>query len=322
MINPRRASAMVSIDSILFQMLVDSVEDIRHVHISPTLSQDGRLIPGALRERMPPWQRGQTVNSAAFIRELNLQGRWSIPKGAVDISRQILIAEAEYLDELQAASLAGIPWQGTFGARLETCIRCGEVASWRFVLKPTPEMAVEAAWRLARPENAVPICRRCVRVTHFEQREDIRFDLAWGLWAARFEALHHWYMAIQFGRLPKGWAKDEYPLWPEKYGGLDWRDGSGSLLHCLPRPPLGMKRARPHFSALNCALGVAAKRREKKGPYFSALKLKHVIPDPNLDPGEYYCECGCIYRGTSTCSDCSRGRNSNTKYSVQAQQTH
>jgi hypothetical protein len=313
MINSGGAGAVVSIDAILFQMLVDSVDEIRHLHESPTICPEGQIVPDALRERIQPWQRGQIVNSAAFIREFNLHSKWSIPRGVVNLSQQILSAEAVYLDELQAASLAGIPWRGTFDARLETCIRCGRAATWRFVIKKPPEMPVEIAWRLARPENAVPLCHKCVHITKFDQSEHIRFDLAWGLWAARFEALHRWYLAVQYGQLPKGWAKDEYPLWPREHGGSVWREGSGSFMHCLPRPPLGVKRSQVHFSALNRAMGMSAKRHEKNGPYFSTLKLKHVIPDPNLDPGEYYCEHGCIYRGTVTCCYCSRDRNGTTR---------
>lgn len=310
--NSGGAGAVVAIDGIMFQMLADSVEDIRRLRDTPTIYKDGQVIPDALREHVPPWKRGQIVNSADYIRELYLQGKWSIPRGALDVSRQILAAEAAHLDELQAASMAGIPWQKTFNARFETCVRCGESASWRFVLKSLPNMPVETGWRLARPENAVPICRRCAHITKFEQREDIRFDLAWGLWAARFESLHCWYLAVQYDWLSKEWTKDEYPLWPKEFGGSGWKDGSGSYAHCLPRPPRGVKRLQAHFSALNRAMGVSAKRREKNGPYFSALQLKSVILEPNLEPGEYYCERGCVYRGTGTCDYCSRNWDGRT----------
>lgn len=308
--SPGGVGPVVAMDGIIFQMLVDAVDEMRSLRDSPTICQNGRVIPGALRERVPPWKRGQWVNSAAYILELNQNGNWSIPRGALAVSRQVLVAEATYLDELQAASLAGIPWQGTFDARLETCVRCGEVSSWRFVLKPLSNMPLETRWRPARPENAVPLCRRCAHVTKFEQREDIRFDLAWGLWASRFEALHRWYLAAQYDWLPEGWSKEEYPLWPKEYGGPNWGEGSGSYVHSLPRPPRGILRHPSHFSALNLAMGVSAKRREKNGPYFSALQLKHVNPDPNLEPGDYYCECGCVYRGTGTCDNCSRNRDS------------
>lgn len=314
------ASPSVAIDGILFQMLFDSCDEIRRLQASPTIYQAGGLIPGALRERVPPWRRGQIINSAAYIRETNLQGRWTVPRVAVDVSRQILEAEAAHLEELQAASLAGTPWQGTFDARLETCVRCGETASWRFILKPPPNMPVETAWRLSRPENAVPICRRCVETTRFQQREEIRFDLAWGLWATRFEALHRWYLAVQYDWLPRGWKKEEYPLWPGEYGGSDWKEGSGSYIHCVPKPPRGVWRSPVHFAALHRAMGVAAKRREKNGPYFSALQLQRVTLDTNLEPGEFYCERGCVHRGTGNCSYCSRNRDGHTKQPVQEEQ--
>lgn len=309
---PRGNRDKVTIDSILFRSLADAVDLMRHVVESSTLCLDGTIKPGSLQAHLPAWKRGQILNSAAYIREMCIDGKWSIPRGAVNISRQILEAEAAYREELEAASLAGIPWQGTFDSRLETCVRCGGIASWRFVMKPSPKMPAEIAWRLARPENAVPICHKCVHLTKFNLIEHIRFDLAWGLWAARFEALHRWYMTVQCGQLPKGWSKEEYPLWPKEYGGSGWQEGSGSFMHCLPRPPRGVKRSQVYFSALNRAMGVSTKRREKNGPYFSTLKLKQVIPDPSLDPGGYYCERGCIYRGTGACSYCSRNRNDTT----------
>ena len=310
---------LVAIDSILLSSLADAINLMRHVAESSTLCVDGVIKPGSFQARLPAWKRGQIINSAAFIREMCIGGKWSIPRGAINISRQILAVEAAYREELEAASLAGIPWQGTFDARLETCVRCGNRATWRFVLNPSPKMPAEIAWRLARPENAVPICHKCVHITKFNQNEQIRFDLAWGLWAARFEALHRWYMAMQCGQLPNEWAKEEYPLWPKEYGGSSWQEGSGSLVHCLPRPPRGLKRSQVYFSALNRAMGVSAIRREKNGPYFSKLRVQQVIPDPNLDPGGYYCECGCIYRGTGTCSYCSRNRNGTASQAGQVQ---
>jgi hypothetical protein len=286
--------------------LEGAVDDMRHIRDSSTICLDGQLIQGSLRARLPLWQRGWFVNSAAYINELNAEGDWGIPRNAVKLARQILAAEAQYLEELQAASVAGLPWQGTFGEKMESCIRCGERSSWRFVLKRPPAMPPEMVWRLGRPENAVPICRRCVVRTQFDKREDIRYDLAWGLWAARFEGLHRWYLAGQNDWIIDGWVKEQYPLWPRQFGGSRWKTGSGSFIDCLPRPPRGISRASVHFAALNRALGISTKRHEKIGPYFSALQLSRVNPDSKLEAGEYYCERGCIYRGTSSCSHCSR----------------
>lgn len=295
-----------AVEKIQRGMLMGALGDLRHIRDSSTICMDGQLIQGALQERLTTWQRGQIVNSAALINELNAEGDWSIPIKAVKLARQILAAEAQYLEELQAASVAGIPWQGTFGEKMETCVRCGERSSWRFVLKRPPAMPSEMVWRLGRPENAVPICRRCVISTKFDKREDIRYDLAWGLWSARFEALHRWFLAVQGEGVIKGWAKEQYPLWPKEFGGSDWKTGSGSYVDCIPRPPRGVHRTSVHFAALNRALGVATKRHEKIGPYFSAIQLSRINPSTTLEAGEYYCERGCIHRGTGPCNNCSR----------------
>jgi len=305
---PLGGADKVPFDRVLYDSLTDSLALMHYVLISPTLCQDGILKPGALRARLPAWKRGQIINSAAFVREMCVRGGWSIPRVAINIARQIMKAEAAFQEELEAASLAGVPWRGTFDEQYEKCVRCGDRASWRFILKPSADMPPETSWRLSRPENAVPICRRCVQVTFFERREDIRFDLAWGLWSFRFEALHRWFLAVQRGGLPEVWPKEEYPLWPEGFGGPDWQRGSGSFQFCDPRPPRGVHRLSSHYAALSRAMGVAAKRHEKIGPYFSMLRLKQVNLDPTLEAGEYYCERGCIHRGTDACDCCPRSR--------------
>jgi hypothetical protein len=298
----------VAIDRVLLQSLADSVDLMRHVVESSTICQGGRISPEALHARIPAWERGQIVNSAAYIKEMSVNGKWSIPRGAIDISSQILAAEGAYQEELEAASLAGVPWRETFNPRQKQCMRCGGKSSWRFVLKPPPNLPQEMAWRLGRPENAVPICRRCADVVKIE-KDEIRYDLAWGLWAERFEALHRWYIAVQEGRLPQNWNKADYPLWPKEFGGPTWGEGSGSFICCEPRSARGIRRRQVHFAALNRTLGIATKRREEIGKYFSTLQLRQAIPDPNLELGEYFCECGCFYRGTGACNTCPRSRD-------------
>ena len=301
----------VALDGVLFGSLADSVDLMRHVVESPTICKDGKISPMALHAHIPVWERGKIVNSAAYIKEMSIGGKWLIPRGALDISRQILAAEASYQEELEAASLAGVPWRGTFNPGQESCMRCGGRASWRFVLKRPPGMPKEVAWRLARPENAVPICRRCVNIVKVE-KDEIRYDLAWGLWAERFEALHRWYIAVQDDGLPKNWNKADYPLWPKEFGGSTWEEGSGSFTCCTPRSARGIKRRQVHFAALNRVLEVASYRREKNVSYFSALLLRRVRLDKNLEPGDYYCECGCIHRITGACGNCARNRDSHT----------
>jgi|GEM_PF-1962375 len=310
------SGSFVILDNMLFQSLYDACDEMRRLRDSPTLCRNGRVIDRkALREKLSPWQRGQFVNSAGTIQELSMGGKWQIPSAAVEMSEKVLRAEEAYLDELQAAAVAGSPWIGTFRKergheRDEECMRCGDLkSSWRFILKAPPNMPVEMSWRLSRPENAVPLCRRCAEVVKFREKEDIRFDLAWGLWSSRFEALHRWYLAVQYNWLPKNWDKTDYPLWPKELGGSTWKEGSGSFVYSTPRPAKGVLRQQVHYAALNRAMGVGAKRREEIGNYFSALQLKRVVPDPDLAPGEYYCERGCFYRESGTCYNCPRGRN-------------
>ena len=302
----------IPIDHVLLRCLADSIDQMRHIVESATICQDRRINPDALHSRIPAWERGQIVNSAGFINEFSVEGKWSIPRGAIAVARQILEAEAAYREELEAASLAGVPWQKTFNSRQNHCMRCGGKSSWRFVLQPPTNMPQEMAWRLARPENAVPICRRCADTIHTE-KDEIRYDLAWGLWAGRFEALHRWYIAVQENRLPQNWNKADYPLWPKEFGGPTWGEGSGSFICCEPRSARGIKRRQVHFEALNRTFGMTAKRREEIGKYFSTLQLRQVITDPNLEPGEYFCECGCFYRGTGACNTCPRSRDNVTR---------
>ena len=70
----------VAIDRVLLQSLADSVDLMRHVVESSTICQRGRIIPEALHARIPAWERGQIVNSAAYIKEMSVDGKWSIPK--------------------------------------------------------------------------------------------------------------------------------------------------------------------------------------------------------------------------------------------------
>ena len=181
---------VVAINPILLRSLADVVDLMRYLVESSTLYLDRTINSGSLQARLPAWKPGQILNSAACIRELCIDGKRSIPRDVVNISMQILEAVVAKREELAATSLAGIPWQGTFGNWLETCVRCGKLATWRFVMNPPPKMLVEIARWLARPENAVPICHKCIHITKINQIEHIRFDLAWGLWAARFKALH------------------------------------------------------------------------------------------------------------------------------------
>ena len=134
---------VVAINPILLRSLADAVDLMRYVVESSTLFLDGNIKSVSFQARLPAWKRGQIISSAAYIREMCNHGEWSIPRGAVDISGQLLDAEAAYREELEAASLAGIPWQRTLSPMLERCMRCGEKLPWRFVLKPPPKIPPE-----------------------------------------------------------------------------------------------------------------------------------------------------------------------------------
>ena len=251
------------VDGLMFRILMDAVDDMAHLHDSKDIYRNGKVDHRELRKKFPVWHRGKLVNSAAYITsEMVMDGKWSVPSGAVDLSLQILKAEAEYIEELQAASVAGMPWKGTFPKQLNACIRCGRGASWRFALKVPQDMPDEFAWRLSRPENAVPLCRRCEQVVKFSKREDNRYDLVWGLWGPRFEALHRWRLAVEANALPESWSREDYPLWPEEYGGQSWKEGSGSYVCCYPQPPQGVARSKAHNAALNRVLGIPRIRRK------------------------------------------------------------
>jgi hypothetical protein len=151
---------VVAINPILLRSLSGAVDLMRYVVESSTLYLDRTINSGSLQARLPAWKPGQILNSAACIREVCIDGKRSILRGVVNISMQILDARTSTREELANISLAGIPWQRTFDTRLETWLRCGKLATWRFVMNPPPKMLVEIARWLGRPENTVPICHK------------------------------------------------------------------------------------------------------------------------------------------------------------------
>ena len=75
-----------------------------------------------------------TGNNRTHMVRVPGKGRFELrlPDGAVKLSYSVLKAEEPYLDEIVAASVAGIPWRHEFPNH---CIRCGKSASW---LWPSP----------------------------------------------------------------------------------------------------------------------------------------------------------------------------------------
>lgn len=259
------------LDSLLFALLAEAVADIRRIREA----HQGEVKSEIQRKKFEVWERGQMVSSAGFL--LDFSRTWSLPSGAVRLSHSVLRAEEPYLDELVAASVAGIPWRQEFP---NGCMRCGKPGSWRAILSPAPDVPVEYAWRYQRPENAVPICHHCTETLNLLRREDLQFDLAWGLWGPRFEAFWQWHKAVQENRLPD-WDLYTHPLWPQEFGGDIWETGSGSLKHAGPRPPHGVVRSEQHEEVLRHALYSKRFRGRQPGeaPLQKLLDFRFDIPE-------------------------------------------
>jgi hypothetical protein len=246
--------ANTGIKDLIFALFAASVADLRRVRSVCGISGHGRVDPEIIRNHFSPWERGKILASAGFILDCRIEAQISIPDGAISLSRQMLDVENTFQDELFAAALAGVPWEKEFS---KACIRCGKNASWRFVLA-SENLPPELAWRLKRPENAVPLCRDCARKLHFAKNEKLRHQLLWGLWGPRFEALERWLWAVQgegVYRLPRNWDKAQHPLWPEEFGGKDWASGSGDLMNCVPREPNEIRRTQAQKRILAKFLG-------------------------------------------------------------------
>ena len=232
--------AELSVHQLIFGLFADSLAEIRSV--KATCVVDGEIHPATLKSRFSPYERGKIVGAAGFVIDYHPTISWSIPEGAIELSEEIMQVEKDYHDELVAASVAGIPWRRMFDCN---CIRCSRRASWRFMLPIPSGMPVEVSWRLQRPENAIPICRVCADSMRFSEREEIRRELVSSLWGPRFDALERWYFAVQNlngYRLPQNWVKEDFPLWPEAFGGNTWSTGSGAAQYCEPREPNKVKR--------------------------------------------------------------------------------
>ncbi|MBI5964067.1 MAG: hypothetical protein HY863_11370 [Chloroflexi bacterium] len=246
-----------SMDSLLFALLAEAISDIRRIRDT----HRGRIRSTIQRRKFEVWERGQIVSSAGFLLDFCDASRLSIPSSAVRLAYSILQVEEPYLDELVAASVAGIPWQQEFP---NDCMRCGKPGSWRPILRPAPDVPVELTWRYQRPENAIPICHHCTETLDLLRNESMQIDLAWGLWGSRFEALWRWHRARKNHHLPN-WNMVAFPLWPREFSGDTWETGSGALKDARPRPPYQVERGEEHMDSLRRALFSKAFRRRQLG---------------------------------------------------------
>ena len=255
--------AGVRVDSLVFALLAEAVADLRRVKDA----QQRGLRLDRLDQRFDAWERGQLANSAGFI--LDFSRGYSVPPGALRLSRSLLDAEEPHLDELFAASMAGTPWQHDL-PRL--CVRCGRGGQWRHALHTPASTPAESAWRYLRPENAVALCHRCVDTLDLHRQPETTIELAWGLWGPRFEALLQWHRAQAEGRLPV-WDRLAHPLWPPEYGGDTWESGSGALEHAAPRGPEQVLRNAAHEQALRRIL--FSKRMLQR--HLANTPLRHLL---------------------------------------------
>lgn len=266
--------AGVRVDSLIFALLAEAVADLRRVKDA----QQRGLALEDMRGRFEAWERGQLASSAGFI--LDFSRGYSVPPGALRLSRSLLNAEEPHLDELFAAAMAGRPWQNELGRE---CLRCGRGGLWRLALQVPEDTPAELAWRSLRPENAVALCHRCADTLEIHRRPETVIELAWGLWGPRFEALNRWQHALASGQLPR-WDKLAHPLWPPEYGGETWETGSGALEHAAPRGPQGVLRSPAQLETLQRVLFSKRmlQRHRANSPARRLVELEE-IPSPGGD---------------------------------------
>lgn len=262
--------ASIRMDSLLFALLAEAVADIRRIREA----HQGEVKSEIQRRKFEAWERGQIVSSAGFL--LDFSRAWNLPDGAVKLSYSVLQIEEPYLDQLVAASVAGIPWRHEFP---NDCMRCGKPGSWRPILNSPPDAPVEIVWRYQRPENAIPICHHCTETLDLLRSEALQLDLVWGLWGPRFEAFWQWHRAMKNNHLPN-WDQYAFPLWPCEFGGTTWESGSGALSYAEPRPPHEVTRHEQHMTALRRALFSKRFRGRQPGetPLQKLLDFRLDIP--------------------------------------------
>jgi hypothetical protein len=241
----------VSVTHMIFAMFADALSDLRSVK-STSMNDRGLLDPNKLVAHYEPWERGQILASAGFVLDFSPETKWTLPRGVVPLSADLVKCESPYAEELLAASQGAIPsWRASLKA---VCLGCGGGGSWRSILPTEPDMSVEISWRLLRPENNLPLCNRCAARFKVAKKPDIRYNLGRSFWGARFEPLERWYEAVRNSHdLPTAWDRSTHPLWPESYGGSTWESGSGAIIHVEPLWPQAVNRTREQIAYLKNA---------------------------------------------------------------------
>lgn len=255
------------LDRLFFALIGEAVADIRRVY--EAINRAKLVPPEILPARFKPWERGQILGSAALI--LESAGSIEIPENAIHISRQVIEVEKEagYWEELLAASIAGYPWELP-----RICLKCDQPAYWRPIFEKHADMPEEVAWRYARPENHVPLCKRCAYRMGWTAK-DLRHELGCMVWGLRFESFFAWQAGWGRGT---AWDLDQYPLWPEVCGGPTWAAGSGALVHAAPRGPAGVYKRPEHLALLEKYFP----RRPVTRPYLTSPRPVPVGLETNL----------------------------------------
>ncbi len=239
-------------DRLTFAVLSDSLAEIRRVTARCGRKEPLNIL--LLRQHFTVWERGVLLNAACFLLDFP-RVSIDIPNRAFVIAQRVVSTEFAngWADELVAASMGGAPWRTQFIAE---CLHCRRPATWRPIVSSPEDLPPEFCWRYDRPENHVPLCRRCIaRLAYREPAA--RLDLVSALWGARFEAFYRWHKAFTGGLLPENWDRSLYPLWPAEFGGATWAAGSGALEDSEPQMFYGVSRSRCHMNRLAAFLGEA-----------------------------------------------------------------
>lgn len=198
--------------------------------------------------QLPAHDLGVLLNNYSILEESPAYQEFPA-KARLLSSLVALLEEDPLVDEIRAAEDGDDPhWRQEFPQK---CLRCGAAAGWRQVLFPPTNMPWEMRWRYARPENHVPLCKKCVRLAAWQRDPEQSAALtALGLWGPRFEALVAWQEGWKNGTLPADWDRLDYPLWPPQYGGNDWAHGCGCADDAPAGLPQGVVHTAEHWQAL------------------------------------------------------------------------
>lgn len=242
---------------LFFLALLDPMRELRSFK-ERLLNESNGIDEQQLLQSLPLWQQGRLLESAVLVVENPDVPGTTVSATSFRLARQICsLVPSGRREEIVAAGIAGGPWPDELQNPL--CLKCLQACTWRRILHPHDTVPADVRWRYERPENAVPLCRRCIGTVDWNETEHRRF-LGLGLWGQRFGALLQWHEAAVTGTLPSNWDRIDYPLWPKQYGGDTWPTGSGAAQHVDMRSPAEIERRRIHGICLEDVLGLSPAR--------------------------------------------------------------